>query len=279
MRNVFLIAVAVVVAVGCVAGVSPRGAAAGDAKKRVHDVRFLAYNVCGLPDFITQNRGLIRPVKDRFLLIGDRVKNNYDVVAMQEVFVPDRYVLESKMRKFFVARGTDSQVADPTGSGVYIFSKGPIIRSVYERWERMHGPDAWSHKGFVGATTRVPGGPDVDVFSLHAQAGGDSETRIDNYRQMLEAIKRFSAGDGRPVIVMGDFNCEAGDEECIWLLKNSHLKDADPKSDGVDHVFYDDNGSGWKISVVSTRLVFDEKTDGRSLSDHLGLEAVLRFEK
>lgn len=253
-----------------------RGGAAPESKSII--IKFITYNVCGLPDVITKDRNL-DPVAMRFPRIGERLRD-YDVIGLQETFVPDRISIERKLRSFFVARGTDSWNKGTPGSGIYIFSRGRIPRSMFEMWEGLVGVDAWSHKGFVGATTTLRNGFAIDVYSLHAQAGGYSELRRHNYEQLLNGMTRFSGGSGRPVIALGDFNCELKEPECKWLIANSHLKHVDPAYDGIDHIFFDENGSDWTISVLSAGETFitpDER--GRLLSDHPAFQAVLKFDK
>jgi len=249
-------------------------------KKDVHsyDISFLAYNVCGLPDYITSTRNLIVPSKKRLTLIADLIKN-YDVMGLQEVFIPDRTVFENKLRFHFLARGTDSPMANPTGSGIYVFSKGVINRSMFERWNVQYDVDAFSHKGFVGATTRLRDDLYVDVFSLHAQASANAEARIANYKQLLDAINWFSKNSKRPIVVLGDFNCQIGELECSWFIDHSGFKLANNEPYNVDNIFYSENGSEWNISVQSSKYVFDYLVNGRLISDHKGLEAILRFTK
>ena len=247
-------------------------------RQRPLELKVLTYNICGLPDYITSERNLITPAKKRLRLIGDLIKG-YDIIGLQEVFIPDRYIIERKLRNHFVARGTDSPKANPTGSGIYIFSKGEIRKSIYERWNKLYDFDAFSEKGFVGAVTTLPGSLDIDVYNLHGQASAGSEARIANYKQLLNAVARFSKGSGRPILILGDFNCAIGEVECTWLLEHSNLKHANPALVDVDNIFYSENGSGWKITVVSAKYVFNEKVNGKRISDHFGLEAVFRFER
>ena len=44
-------------------------------------------------------------------------------------------------------------------------------------------------------------------------------------------------------------------------------------------MFYHENGSGWSISVLEHRTVFDKKVKGRLISDHEGFETIFRFEE
>jgi len=241
-------------------------------------LKFLTYNVCMLPDFITFDRNLLVPTEKRAALIAKLIKD-YDVIGLQEAFIPQREVFPRRLKNHFMVMGTGSPKANPTGSGLYIFSKGDIQRSVFERWREQYGVDAFSHKGFMGATTVLPGGLEIDVYTLHAQAGFGPKPRIENYKQMMAAVQRFSGGTRRPIIIHGDFNCNPGEEDCEWILQNSSLKMASSHLDHVDHLFYDENGSDWTITIESARWVFDELVSGRLISDHNGMETIIRFDK
>lgn len=251
---------------------------AGDDPNSV-EIWALTYNVCGLPDLITAERGLA-PAEKRLPYIGWKIHEKYDIVGLQEMFIPERAGLEARMKAFFVVHGTDSQDPRVPGSGIYNFSRWPIKKALYEKWEKLISYDELSHKGFVGMKTYIREDLIVDVYNLHAQAG-DAEMRKDNYRQLLEGMKSMSIGTGRPIIVMGDFNCSVGEEECDWIIKNggfTHTQNPIDK-DRIDHIFYIRNGSEWNIESLETADVFTEKVQDQRVSDHFGFESHIRFFK
>jgi len=250
---------------------------AGKAIPDSMEIKVITYNVCGLPDVITKDRGL-DPAAKRFPVIGKKL-SDYDIIGLQEVFVPERYLLEKRLRRHFLARGSDSGILSSPGSGIYIFSRWELPKSIYEKWQDMKSYDALSLKGFVAATVRTETGPEIDVYNFHAQAGGYPELRRKNYEQMLNVMKQFSFETGRPVIVMGDFNCEIMDKECEWIIRNAALTHVNPTPEGIDHIFFNENGSAWKISVLSFGVAFDKPFKGKMLSDHNAFEAVLKFER
>jgi len=242
------------------------------------EIKAITYNICGLPDLVTKDRNLAA-AKKRFPIIG-RMLKSYDIIALQEVFVPERTALEKKLNTYYIARGTDTGLLRYPGSGIYIYSRWGIPRFMFERWVEARDYDSLSHKGFVAATVRIAGGPEIDVYSLHAQAGW-TDFRHKDFIQLVDAMKRFSFGTGRPILALGDFNCSMGEWECKWLIDNSGLKHVSPNPDpdAIDHIFYLQNGSDWKITPVSWGPAFTEPYDGRKLSDHDAFEAVIRFEK
>jgi endonuclease/exonuclease/phosphatase family metal-dependent hydrolase len=254
--------------------------AEGESEKKPKeiDVRVITYNICGLPDAIITERGLAR-ARDRFPEIGMRLRP-YDIIGLQEVFVPERTLIEKKLFMRFIARGTDSGIAGAPGSGIYIYSRWKIPKFLFERWKEAIDYDSLSHKGFVAATTEIEDGPAIDVYSLHAQAGHKAYRQKD-YEQLFAAMKQYSFGSGRPILVLGDFNCDVTEKECQWIIANAKLTSVNAKPDNrqIDHIFYNLNGSDWKITVLSSGFTFDQPVNGRMLSDHNAFEAVLRFEK
>lgn len=240
------------------------------------EMRLITYNVCGLPDAITRERNL-PAAKKRLPWIGKKLRE-YDVIGLQEMFIPDRGLIEAKLIKHYVAHGTDSPFLSKPGSGIYVFSKWGIRKSFFEAWEESVGYDSWSHKGFVGATIDYHGKFLMDVYSLHAQAG-DDEYRMRQFGQLARALKRYSFGTGRPVVLLGDFNCEMGEKECDWLVENAGLTVVNRSPGAIDHIFYNENGSAWKITVLSSGWAFNKPVQGQMPSDHEAYEAVLEFRK
>lgn len=222
-----------------------------------YDFKTITYNVCGLPDLFTYDRNLAS-MDERFNYIGKKLRK-YDIVGLQEVFIAKRSIIENHLSNYFLAHGTDTGMNNKFGSGVYTFSKWPIKRIYYERWRKSEGPDSMSHKGFVMTTIGVDEQLWLDVYNLHGQAGGENNFGVDNMRQLVEAMKLMSFGQGRPVLLIGDFNCKFWDEQCTVFVETSGVETVFPEQKGVDHAFYHENDSGWKISVVEYQTVFDKR--------------------
>lgn len=238
----------------------------------VYKLKTITYNVCGLPEMITYDRNLA-PMDKRFTYIGKKL-NSYDLIGLQEAFVTKRRIIEDELGGYYLARGTDVGMSGKIGSGVYTFSKYPIKRIHYERWRKTTGPDALSHKGFVLTTIEVSDDLWIDVYNLHAQAGGSKERiDIDNMYQLAEAMKALSFGNGRPIILIGDFNCRFWDEQCSLIPETMGMTPVVPEQDGVDHMFFNENDSPWTISVEGFKDEFTEKLKGKLPSDHIAKEA------
>jgi len=259
----------------------PARAAGAKAAPDSFTVKVITYNIAGLPDAITSNRKLTS-TKDRFAYIGEKLKN-YDIVAVQEAFISQREIIEKKLGSYYVVHGTDNSRVSTPGSGVYTFSKWPVTESHYEKWEHLAGADALSLKGFVAATIVVSPELSIDVYNLHGQTGKTEDKydiKIKNFARLAKYMDYQSGGSGRPVLLLGDFNVKAGDP--VWKSIVEGMGVAmipDPVEKRPDHIFYKENGSGWKITVVDTGTDFTEPLKGERLSDHFAIQTTLRFDR
>lgn len=262
---------------------APRSAKSETAKRK-YTLKFITYNVCVLPDFIIYDRNLIMPTSKRLEYIGDRLKK-YDIIGLQEAFQFKRTIFEKKLGEYFVGHGADIANVKNVGSGVYTFSRFSITRIYYERWTPSSGADSFSLKGLVGVTTEVAPGLSIDVYNLHAQAGGENadQIRTMNYDQLNNGIKMLSRDKKHPIVYLGDYNCRFGEADCDYLLKITGAKSVMENQEGVDHIFIDENNSNWKITVLDYKKAFpydgDGMVNGKYVSDHEAFEATLQFEE
>jgi len=130
-------------------------------------------------------------------------------------------------------------------------------------------------KGFVAATVTPDalGGTAVDVVSIHLDFLAERVRR----RQIEQLVDRF-AGSGRPLAVLGDFNCELGERRRSFDLLAHELR-LRPVERGGSPTF-----PAWRPLVrldwilVSPELEFVRyRTLEDRLSDHLGVVAELRL--
>lgn len=274
----------------------------------------LAYNVAGLPQEVSgENPGPNIPRISPLL-------DDYDVVLTQEDFdwwKPDGLAeaLQLDFREYHERLradttheyatpqhpGPEAAGLDPAtrpgleiGDGIGILSRFPLDDFQVQAWEGCFGSldtsdggaaDCAAMKGFRVATMDLDGVP-VDVYSLHAEAGGteeDQALQADDFAQLAAFIAEHS--EGRAVIVGGDTNLHTdgddpdasgtGDAE-IWaeFLAATGLTDAcdeagceDPGR--IDKVAY---RSGDAVTLAMDRYDIPSDTfsdeAGEPLSDH-----------
>ncbi len=293
-------------------GTEEPAATGAEAEEQTFSV--LTYNVAGLPQEISQenpevNIPLISPLLDA-----------YDVVLTQEDFdwwKPGGVVeeLEADFRNYHdrLRAATTHEYATPRhpgpeaagldpatrpsleiGDGIGILSRFPLDGFEVRAWEGCFGSldtsdggaaDCAAMKGFRVATMDLDGVP-VDVYSLHAEAGGteeDQSLQADNFAQLADFIASHS--EGRAVILGGDTNLHTdGDHEDssgpadgeIW----AEFLAATGLADACDETECEDPGRIDKIAFRSSDVVTLAVTDyqvpadtfsdesGEALSDH-----------
>lgn len=271
----------------------------------------LSYNVAGLPQEISQARpGLHIP------LISPRL-NAFDVVLTQEDFDWWQPLLDglgfagyhSALRSqadhpYRSAQhpGPRAVGLDPTtrpllvGDGLGMMARYPFTEPIRVPWRGCYGgiipdggaADCLAMKGFSVATTTLADGHVVDVYNLHAEAGGsraDQVLQVENYAQLAEFLIAHSVG--RAVVLAGDTNLhidavppdpDAADRG-IWeeFLAATGLTDtcvelACGDDDSIDKAAYRD-GPGLDLTPVSHTYPQADflGPDGEDLSDHLPL--------
>jgi hypothetical protein len=143
--------------------------------------------------------------------------------------------------------------------------------------------DCAAQKGFSVARTKFADGVEVDVYNLHADAGGgagDIAARQANFPQLAAFVKEHSAG--RAVIVGGDTNLRTGadgraEDKKMWedfqaatgLLDVCRVADCGADAHVVDKFFFREGG-GVALTPLSHHFERErfKRSDGEPLSDH-----------
>lgn len=130
-------------------------------------------------------------------------------------------------------------------------------------------------KGFVVATVEVPGtGRAIDVVSVHLDFLSPSERQ----KQILELAAALQ-GRHRPLVVLGDMNCEAEGAAETFRLFETHLG-VRPYRPYLEEPTFPASGPVRRIDwiLISKELAFGAyRTLQPRLSDHLGVLAEVRF--
>ena len=132
-------------------------------------------------------------------------------------------------------------------------------------------------KGFVVATVAWPGNPEVevDVVSVHLDFAR-KKVRRRQVAGMVEAL----AGRGRPLIVMGDLNCQWADEDSPLRTLAEKLKLTAYKPEAKDMQTFPKLKRRLDWILISSELEFarHEIVPDR-VSDHLGIVCDIRLVK
>lgn len=264
----------------------------------------LTYNVAGLPEPLSGSQPATNTPYISPLL------NDYDLVLVQEDWAnPDPPVPGvSVYHHLLIADVTHPYLSEPApvplgtnpirptalvSDGLNRMSRFPFGELTRQMWPNCFGgadtsdggaADCLSEKGFSVARTELAPGVLVDVYNLHAEAGGtalDEQYRAEDYAVLADFIDTYS--EGRPIIVGGDFNLHTDDpvdaEVFEQFLADTGASDVcDVVDCGSDEhridkfVFRSDGGITIEpLSHTFEREKFVRPTDGAPLSDHLAL--------
>lgn len=163
----------------------------------------LTYNVAGLPAAFG-GEGEINNVFVSPLL------NGYDLVVVQEDFFFHADLTHAIDYPHVSEKDTSG--AAGSGDGLLRMSQHPFSDFQRVTWVACFGfltndSDCLTPKGFSAARHELEPGVFLDVYNLHAEAGGDEgdlEARRAGLRQLVDFAEVYSAGNA--VLILGDWN-------------------------------------------------------------------------
>lgn len=252
----------------------------------------LAYNVAGLPEGISSsspeaNSPLISPLL-----------NEYDVVVTQEDFdVYTDLLRADATHEFMTEPHPGPRIENPlgrdtalVGDGLNVMSRYPIGEMDRVPWQGCGAAsaDCLALKGFARTHLELDPLSEIDLYTLHMEAGGEDEAlRADD----LDELSAFLAAesDGRAVIIGGDWNLHTDEEpdgtEFADFLAETGLidvceqVDCGEDADEIDKVVFRSSGD---IALVPTSHRFERDVfvdaAGEPLSDHDALRVDFEWE-
>jgi hypothetical protein len=245
----------------------------------------LTYNVAGLPQLVSPSEPAVN------IPIISPLLNHYDVALVQEDFSYHHELARQTKHAFRTdtMRGSLALMPD----GLNQFSRFGIGWTQRVRWSQCNGyfgqaSDCLADKGFSFTVMTLAPGVQIDVYNLHAEAGGtanDVRARRNNFEQLRDYMQRRSAG--KPVLVAGDTNLRASAREdqktLTAFLDDVSLTDACARfgcgEEKLDRVLFRGSDSleldilGWWTDV---RFVDGQ---GAPLSDHPAVGVEVRWRK
>lgn len=279
-----------------VAGFVSSASAGAESETVTGTFDMLTYNVAGLPEGISSsNPSVNMPLISPLL-------NAYDLVLSQEDFAnPDPPLdgirvyhddLVSQVDFPYLSTpqvppmGTNAAHPDALlGDGLNFLSRFPFGTVDRVTWDDCmgvldHSSDCLATKGFAVTTIEFAPGVIVDVYDLHADAGGaaeDQAARASNFRQLAAYIDAHSAGHA--VIMGGDTNLHTDRPEAaaVWsefltatgLTDVCQAVDCGADVDVIDKIAFRSNDS---VELTPQSHTFERerftRDDGQPLSDH-----------
>jgi len=281
----------------------------------------LTYNVRGLPPTVIEDRtaeiAAIAPLLEDFHTPAEPYPGIDSVVGLQELFYQDYYavITNDATNSYPFITAKDSSGPAGIGDGLTMMSDFEITNFTRTQWNDCfgtggdHGSDCDTNKGFTYSRVILAEGASVDVYTLHADAGQDEDSRAArraNITQLIDAIN-VNSPEGTAVIVLGDTNSlytRVGNDNIQNLLTGTGLTDVwvqllrggfvpgegpeinedcatNPDSadcELVDKVFYRD-GSKVVLAPQTYRVLDSTFSDeeGDDLSDHFPVSVVFDF--
>lgn len=205
-----------------------------------------------------------------------------DLVALQEADGPSAWsgnfdhvsLLARESQLGFSFRGDHN----PFGVAGYDLSSGTALVSrlpLDHTLSTAFGVNWRDTKGFVVGTVEVPGtGRQIDVVSVHLDFLNARERR-----EQILSLAEVVEGRGRPLVVLGDMNCEAEGAAETFRLFREHLGVRPYRPELQEPTF----PAGRPLRRLDWILVSNElefagyRTLEARLSDHLGVLAEIRL--
>lgn len=261
-------------------------------------IKILSWNIYMLPGFLGYGK------LERSDAIGKQLANSdYDVIVFQEAFYsPARKRIHALLKSAFpfqAGPANSRAFSFRTNSGLWIFSKYPIVNEFAIAYETRYGIDAMSRKGALMIEISIQG-KNVQVIATHLQNAGNAWRKHSQCAELFHrVIKQFARPDV-PQIICGDFNIDkyqASDEYQSMLatlqatdsdfqegefsydrLNNDLAVEKGTNRELIDFIFTRSNTTQLSLKRKVVRIFrhvwHKNHTD---LSDHYGIEAEFEF--
>ena len=249
-------------------------------------LRLLSYNIWGLPGWMTGARSGRYPQIARELERLDA-----DIVLLQEAWTAKARKSVPATGSWWIARAAGQHTFFQQ-SGLMTLSKFPIIGGEFYPFSRAAFPDALVSKGILKTTICLPSGSILNVWNVHLQEGGTVAVRRSQVQELVARVQ--AAQDGQIAdLVGGDFNCTldsplyreleqalgptvyelGGDKPFVTWNKLS----AKPGAGQTLDYFFVHETQALQGVVAFARVAFAGPSPAMQLSDHLGLEVVVKL--
>ena len=263
------------------------------------ELKILTWNIYMLPFCAKYHRNSKRAEG----IAREITQYNYDIIVFEEAFdYRARKILRSQLKgdfPFIYGPANESLFSFRINSGLWILSKVPLHQLEQIEFRNRFGVDAFARKGAVLFEGEWQGQP-FQLLGTHLQNDSPDTIRHGQCHEISDKLLNKYARADVPQIVCGDFNIEFEDKDNyrdmlrILDAENGGLQgDLQSSFDEVDNKLAQKiNGKRQLIDYVLVRnnkiiKAIDRKVAAiknrvhdvfSDLSDHYGIEAVIRFE-
>jgi endonuclease/exonuclease/phosphatase family metal-dependent hydrolase len=256
-------------------------------------IKILSWNIYMLPGIISHDNSR------RADVIGEVLANSdYDVIVFQEAFHSKARKIISRLLQpaFPFQSGPANQkfLSLKTNSGIWIFSKYPILDAQSIIFNSRAGIDAMSRKGALLVEIKVDGQP-LQIIGTHLQNGSKGDLQNRQCAELYSRLLEKQMHPGIPQIICGDFNVSRHVNVAGYDMMLKLLDVTDGELNGEERFSYDherndlgvEPGPGQElIDYIFVRSTLALKTERRikvlqrswhprhrDLSDHYSVEA------
>ena len=249
-------------------------------------LRLISYNIWGLPSWMTG------ATSGRYPRIARELERlDPDIILLQEAWT-------AKARKSAPATGTwwaaraAGQHTFFQQSGLMTLSKFPIIGGEFYPFSRAAFPDRLVTKGILKTTICLRDGSILNVWNVHLQEGGPYAIRQSQVQELVSHVQ--AAEDGQMAdLVGGDFNCTPQSPlyselqqalgRTVYELSGqkpfvtwNNLSPKPGAGQTLDYIFVREHQPFQSLDAFAW-VAFASPSPAQQLSDHLGLEAVVKL--
>jgi endonuclease/exonuclease/phosphatase family metal-dependent hydrolase len=246
----------------------------------------LSFNIWGLPGWMTGARSGRYPQIARELERLDP-----DIVLLQEAWTAEAKKSAPANGSWWIARG-GGQNTFFQQCGLMTLSKYPIIGGGFYPFSQAALPDRLVRKGILKTTLSLPGGPILNVWNVHLQAGSPVAIRRSQIQELVARV--HAAEDGQIAdLVGGDFNCTP--ESALYreleqalgpttyelagakpFVTWNNLSAKPGAGQTLDYIFVRASRALQSVKAF-TRVAFAGPSPAQRLSDHFGLETIVEW--
>lgn len=263
------------------------------------NIKILSWNIYMLPHLVASHSGK----RERAEIIGQTLEaSDYDVILFQEAFHPlaRKKILRHLKAKYPYQVGPANRklLSLKANSGLWLFSRYPIVDYQSISYKNKFGVDALSRKGALLAEIDVEG-QRIQIAGTHLQNCGPSWLRqlqcVEFYNRLLKPNSR----DGVPQVICGDFNINryTSSADYQFMIQALDAKDSNFQSnqysfdrtnndlhsekgtrrDLIDYILYRSNGSKTFCANKVVQIKRRWSAQHSDLSDHYSLQGEINL--
>jgi len=229
-----------------------------------HEVKVLSYNIYWWNLFGVQFRNGNGGSAGKLIAAKNQGKP-YDFMGFQECEDVNRVLADAGLAGQYGSLAADHAIAI-----AYRKAKWDVVGHGMQEVAEDRPEQWWGKRGVQWARFQHKSNDKTVLFVNHhgplpVGTGGKCGARATAYNILRTIASHAQEGDG--IVLVGDFNSDAGSEEVRELESRLHRVHTGPSFGGVDHIFSSCGGD----HIVETRNL------GTGGSDHEALDAIIKF--